>query len=146
MLRPASLPAEESLLQLFENEKTARQEITRTDVGGHAEFSEQLRSLDEKALISIVQAISRVRNLFQKLQALPYKWIGSALLDVSAGHDSAWRELHTVTKAGISEISNLVKGVDSVDLLLPEDVDPKILRKDAESLKEIMAADGKLGW
>ena len=144
--RPASLPVEESLLQLFENEKTAQQEVTRTDVGGHAEFSEQLRSLDEKSLISIVQALSRIRNLFQKLQALPHKWIGSVLLDMSAGHDSAWRELHAVTEAGISEISDIVKGVDSVELLLPEDFDPKMLRKDAESLKEIMAADGNLGW
>jgi len=144
--RPASLPVEESLLQLFENEKNAQQEVMRTDMGGHAEFSEQLRSLDEKSLVSISQALSRVRNLFQKLQALPHKWVGSALLDVSAGHDSAWRELHAVTEAGISEISDIVKGVDSVELLLPEEFDPKMLRKDAESLKEIMATDGKLGW
>ncbi len=144
--RPASLPVEESLLQLFENEKTAQQEVTRADVGGHAEFSQQLCSLDEKSLVLIVQALSRVRNLFQKLQALPHKWIGAALLDVSAGHDSAWRELHAVTESGISEISNLIKDVDSVDLLFPEEFDPKMLRKDAESLKEIMAADEKLGW
>jgi hypothetical protein len=145
-LRPVSLPPEESLLQLFEKEKSAQQEVTSKDEGGQAEFSEQLRSLDEKSIISIVQALSCVRNLFQKLRALPHRWIESALLNVSAEHDSAWRELHAVTEVGISQISDIVKDVDSVDLHLPEEFDPKRLLKDAESLKEIMAADGKLGY
>lgn len=149
MLWPtAGLPSEEELLQLFENERMAQEqeEEALAALEGHTEFLEQLQSLDRQSVGLILQALSCLREQLQELRALPYDWVSAALLDVSTGHDSALRELHFVTEAGIAEISDLVRNADSTELVIPEGVDPKVIRKDAESLRDILAAGGKIGW
>jgi len=147
MLWPApGLPSEEELLRLFEKEKATQKAEEHAAVREHAEFLAQLRSLDKQSIVLIVQAFSRLRNQLQALRALPHDWISPALLDVSAGNDFTWRELHSVTEAGISEIADLVRDADSTELLIPEGIDPKVVWKDAESLRAILATGRKLGW
>jgi len=146
MSLPSSVPSEEDMHQLFANEATAIKRVKQTEANSNAEFLQRLRSLDKKRIVSIIQALSQLREQLQKLHALPHKWINEALSDLSAGYDSAWRELHTVTQTGLSEISDIINGVDDIELIILEDINPKVISKDAESLRDRMAAGKKLGW
>ena len=145
-LWPESLATIEQIESLNDLEQIAKQEESRTSAGIDETFLGYISQLDENKTHSLLQSITELFGHVHKLRSFPHPWIEEAIREVSSGQYGIWLELEKQSSQIVSRIECLVQKLESTDITLPEEFDLKVMSRDAETLKNHLANDGKIGW
>ncbi|MEW6380701.1 MAG: AAA domain-containing protein [bacterium] len=145
--RPKDLLSPERVSTLFEHEKKAIEEESRSAKGADEQLiADHLSRMEAETIKAIHDSLSAFLNEYQRLSTSPHAWICEALRDVAGGNSSMWRDLHCVTRDTITSIEPLASVADDTTIDFPDTTNIRALREDACKLKEHMENGGKLGW
>ena len=143
---PSNLPSPEIISNLFEREKSAIAEETRSARGADKQIFDHLSKIDSSTIQEILDSLLVFENDRRPISALPDVWICDSLRDVLTGNPSVWRELHRVTLDTITSIEPLVSVSDEANINFPNETNIRVLLEDVCKLKEHVENGGKLGW
>ena len=143
---PANPPSPEKISDLFEREKSAIEEGSRSTRGADEQIADHLSRVDAAIIKANHDFLFDIQNEHRRLSASPHTWMCDALRDITCGNPSMWRELNRVTRDTIGSIEPVVHVADETRIGFPNDVDIRTLLEDVCRLKEHMEKGGKLGW
>jgi very-short-patch-repair endonuclease len=145
-LWPEAIEPLEQFENLVDKERKVEQEVDRTMTGIDKSICDCLCQVDEEKIRSIQKTIDELYADIHRLKSTHHVWAEKAIHDVSSEQDSIWRELEKQTLQIESQIENHIQKVESTEVSLPEGCDPKVLCRDAATLKKHLAEGGKIGW
>ncbi|MEW6448798.1 MAG: AAA domain-containing protein [Bacillota bacterium] len=140
------LPHEDSVRTLFLQEQAAQQKVAANE--------ELLRSPEGRALLHaereniehLVQGLAELAAATESVLKRPMPWISQAVCDVLTDNDKPWKELFRLSSSHAEGLRDAALRVDTIDVIIPEDMDRKKLLYDAKALKAHFEAGGGRGF
>jgi len=143
---PEKLSDESEVKALFSAEESLMQDVDNLSSSVNQSFFEQLDHQNNFSPDSVLKELSTLQDILRSLWALPYGWVETAIREVTAGHETVWKEIHSSSETSLTAIASFIDVADRADLGLPGDLDKKQILADAEKLHAILADGSHLGW
>ena len=107
------------------------------------EGKDRLSSQEGKILINagkekielLLQYLADFSAASETIRQRPMSWIEKAVFDVLTDRDTPWKELLRLSKKHSNDLHELAAQVDSIDVIIPQDMDRKKILHDAKALK-----------
>ena len=143
---PEALPSESEFGALFSSEKSLSQDVGALSASANDTFVNQMSRQSSFSADAILKELSKLQDILQRLRALPYGWVETAIKEVTAGHEAVWNETHYLSETSLASIADFVDVADGAELGLPDDLDKKQILSDAEKLYGVLSEGSRLGW
>jgi very-short-patch-repair endonuclease len=139
------LPEGKAVKVAFQKESQARKKAEQGKARCNSHEGQALIHAGTEKIESLFQKLSDLSVAFENICKRPMPWVEKAVYDVLTDRDTPWKELLKLSRQHINDLHDLAIQVDSVDVIIPKEMDKRKILHDAKVLKVHFETGGGSG-
>lgn len=146
LIKSRDIPSVEEFLHLIRNESEKIEALLKYEQRKSSPLYSPLSSADKYSRQELEESLKNLLYAVDGIRKRPLSWIPQAISAVLTDHEQPWQTLYETTKKSLEDVKQKIDVVNSISLLLPDDVNYQQILADAEDLLTHLNMGGKLGW
>ena len=145
LVRREDIPDVASFVRMVDDEKAAKKDL---EIHGSRRQSFRFSVLEQLTDDNIKTLHSSISGLIAKIGSIKdrFTWVPQAVSDMLIDNDTPWKGLRDFMVYHLSGLRERASTVQALDVQLPDSLNRKTLRVDAQALLSHLEEGGKLGW
>lgn len=139
------IPDAAHFVKMVDAEKAAKQNLE-----GHSSRHQSLRfrileQLPEDTIQSLHSSVSGLTAAIGSIKQR-FIWIPQAVSDMLSDNDTPWKDIHDFMATHLSGLREKAATAQAIDIQIPDAMDRRSLRADAQALLGHLQKGGRIGW
>lgn len=139
------LPDVPSFVKIIDDERKAQLELAKFESRRSSLRYRTIQQLPENDIASLHKSISDLLTARSGIRGR-FVWIEQAVLDILAGNDTSWNNLHDFVLEHLRSVEKNITVAQTLDVQFTETIDRMKLRADSLDLLNHLDGGGGMGW